>query len=154
MAPAVPARTTINLNKRKESVILSEASEYQRAAFERAESIQKQVEGPAVSRPHHHQSQRKRENSVILSEASEYQRAGFLARGINEDASRRTCGSWPASPPISKEKRRLCHPERSIRIPARSLLSALNQSRSESKDLLSPSRTTTNLKGKEKTASS
>jgi hypothetical protein len=50
----------------------------------------------------------------------------------------------------SKKKKRKCHPERSIRISARSLLSALNHFRSVSKDLHFPARTTPHLKGKRK----
>jgi hypothetical protein len=76
MAPALSRQNYHQSQwKRENTVILSEASEYQRAAFWRAESVQTQAEGPAVRGPHHHQSQRKREDCVILSEASEYQRA-------------------------------------------------------------------------------
>jgi hypothetical protein len=43
------ARTTANLEEKENRVILSEASEYQRAAFGRAESIQKRVEWTCIS---------------------------------------------------------------------------------------------------------
>jgi hypothetical protein len=54
------ASITTNLEEKENSVILSEASEYQRAALGRAESIQKQVEWTCISPQNHRQSQRKK----------------------------------------------------------------------------------------------